>query len=145
VIEKTASKDIAKKREIIPENPSGEITLNIEEIPPLDVFYRPKHRAVLKRQRKKRKLDQTSSIAPQSEFMNVIWKDSEVNPSEDLTKLSQFAGAYTAATIDKATEVNQLIKEKDQKINQLEEQSAVEHQKINRFEEQLNLEKQKID
>ena len=77
--------------------------------------------------------------------MNVIWKDSEVNPSEDLTKLSQFAGAYTAATIDKATEVNQLIKEKDQKINQLEEQSAVEHQKINRFEEQLNLEKQKID
>ena len=48
--------------------------------------------------------------------MNVIWKDSEVNPFEDLTKLSQFVGAYTTATIDKATEVNQLIKEKNQKI-----------------------------
>jgi len=48
--------------------------------------------------------------------MNVIWKDSEVNPSEDLTKLSQFAGAYTAAMIDKGTAVNQLIKEKEQNI-----------------------------
>ena len=72
------------------------------------------------------KIDQTSSTAPQFEFMNVISKDSEVNPSEDLTKLSQFAGVYTTATIDKATEVNQLFKEKDQRINQLEEQAAVE-------------------
>ena len=58
--------------------------------------------------------------------MNVIWKDSEVNPSEDLTKLSQFAGTYKPAPIDKATEVNELIKEKDQKINQLEEHLATE-------------------
>jgi len=42
--------------------------------------------------------------------MNVIWKDSEVNPFEDLTKLSQFAGVHTTVTIDKAIEVNQLIK-----------------------------------
>lgn len=49
--------------------------------------------------------------------MNVIWKDLEVNPSEDLTKLSQFSGAYTTATIDKATEVSQLIREKDQRTN----------------------------
>ena len=105
--------------------------MNIEEIPPLDVFYSPKHRDVVKRQRKKRKIDQTSSTIPQSEFMNVLWKDSEVNPSEDLTKLSQFAGAYTTATINKATEVNQLFKEKDKRINQLEEQAAIEEQKIN--------------
>jgi len=54
VIEGTPSKDIAQKEiEIIPTSPSGEITLNIEEIPPLDVFYNPKHRVVFKRQRKK--------------------------------------------------------------------------------------------
>ena len=52
--------------------------------------------------------------------MNVIWKDLEVNPSENLTKLSQFAGLYRVSTIDKATKVNQLIKKRDQKINQLE-------------------------
>jgi len=122
MIEVTPSKDITQKDiEIIPKNPSGEITLNIEEMPPLDVFYSPKHRVVVKRQRKKRKIDQTSSTSPQSEFMNIIWKDSEVNPSEDLTKLSQSARAYTTTTIDKATKVNQLIKEKDQRINQLEE------------------------
>lgn len=77
--------------------------------------------------------------------MNFIWKYSEVNPSKDLTRLSQFAGTYTAATIDKATEVNQLIKEKDQKINHLEEQLIVQKQKSEQLEEQLNLEKQKID
>jgi len=43
-----------------------------------------------------------------------------------LTKLSQYAGAYTTATIDKAIEVNQSIKEKDQRITQLEEQLAKE-------------------
>ena len=79
------------------------------------VFYSPKHRAVVRKQRKRWKINHTSSIATQSEFVNVIWKDSEVNPSKDFTKLSQFVGAYTTATIDKATEVNQLIKEKDQK------------------------------
>lgn len=41
--------------EIIPENPSDEIVLRVEEIPPLDVFYSPKHRVVIKRQRKKEK------------------------------------------------------------------------------------------
>lgn len=76
-----------------------------------------KHSVVVKRWRKRRKIDQTSSLAPQSEFMNVIWKDLEVNPSEDLTKLSQFVGSYTNAKIDKATEVHQLIKENGQNIN----------------------------
>ena len=44
--------------EIIPENPTGEIMLKIEEIPPLDVFYSPKHRAVVRKQRKRRRNDQ---------------------------------------------------------------------------------------
>ena len=122
VIENPSSVDSAlKKIEIIPKYPSPYITLSIDDIPPLDVFYSPKHRSIVKRQRKKRNIDQASATVPQDESMNVIWKESEVNPSEDLTKLSQFAGAYRATTIDKETKVNQLVKEKDQKIKQLEE------------------------
>jgi len=38
-----------KKIEIIPKDPSDQVILQIEEIPPLDVFYSPKHRAIVKR------------------------------------------------------------------------------------------------
>jgi len=41
--------------EIIPENSFDEIVLRVEEIPPLDVFYSPMLKAVIKRQRKKEK------------------------------------------------------------------------------------------
>ena len=77
--------------------------------------------------------------------MNVVWKDSEVNPSEDLTKLSQYAGAYTTTTIDKASEVNQMIKEKDQIIALLDERAIMDHGKISQLEQQLIEEKQKIE
>ena len=33
---------------IIPKYPSDQIILQVEDIPPLDVFYSPKHRAVVK-------------------------------------------------------------------------------------------------
>ena len=61
-----------KDIEIIPENLTDEIVLHIEEIPPLDVFYNPKHRAVVKRQRKKRKIDHSPLLTPQIEMMNVV-------------------------------------------------------------------------
>ena len=86
--------------------------MQIEDIPPLDVFYSPKHRAVVKRQRKRRRLDQSSLLPEQTEMANVVWKG-EFNPSDDLTKLSQYAGAYSAATMDKGSEVRNLLKEKD--------------------------------
>jgi len=38
--------------EILPKGPSNQIILQVEDIPPLDVFYSPKHRDVVKRQRK---------------------------------------------------------------------------------------------
>lgn len=117
--------------EKIPENPSSEIILNIEEIPLLNVFYSPKHRVLVKRQRKKRKIYQVLATISQDEYRNVIWKDSEVDPFKDFSKLSQFAGAYTVATIDKETKVNKLIKEKYQKIKQLEDQLKAEKQWIN--------------
>jgi len=96
-----------KDVEMIPENPSDEIVLHVEEIPPLYVFYSPKHKNVIKRQRKKRKLDQSSLLPAQMEITNVVWRE-KLNPSKDLTKLSQYAGEYTATTMDKASQVSNL-------------------------------------
>jgi len=33
--------------------------------------------------------------------MDIIWKDSPMDPSENLTKLSQYVGAYATTTIVK--------------------------------------------
>ena len=33
-------------------------------------------------------MDQDMFSTPQEEFMNIVYKNTEVNPSEDLTKLS---------------------------------------------------------
>lgn len=63
------SKDV----EIIPKDPSDEIVLHIEEIPPLNVFDSPQHRVVVKRQRKKRMIDQSSLLPTQTEMANVVW------------------------------------------------------------------------
>ena len=58
--------------EIIPENPTAEIMLKIEEIPPLGIFYSPKHRVVVRKQRKTRRTDQDALLASQGEFLNVV-------------------------------------------------------------------------
>jgi len=100
--------------------PSSELILNIEEIPPLDIFYSPQHKAVVSRQRKKRKLENT--LSQDAEQLNVLWKDPTNNPTENLTKLSQIAGAYASATIDKASEVQQLLKEWEDQIQLLQQQ-----------------------
>lgn len=135
---------IHKDVEIIPENPFDEIVLHIEEIPPLDVFYNPKHRAVIKRQRKKRKIDKYPFLTSQMEITNVVWRR-EFNPSDDLTKISQYSGAYTAATMDKALKVSDLLKEKDQAINLLEAHAQKKQQKIEQLEQQLAVQKQLND
>lgn len=71
--EGTSSPPITHKDlEIFPENPSDEIVLHVEEIPPLDVFYNPEHRAIIKRQRKKRKVDQYPLLTSQMEITNVV-------------------------------------------------------------------------
>lgn len=80
---------------------SSELLLNVEEIPPSDVFYSRQHKAVVRRQRKKRKLGNAQDV----EQLDVLWKDPNNNPTENLTKLSQIVGAYASATIDKASEV----------------------------------------
>ena len=51
----------------------------------------------------------------------MLWKQ-EFDPSDDLTKLSQYAGAYSVVTIDKESEVSSLLKTKDQHIFSLQAQ-----------------------
>ena len=132
--------------------------MQIEEIPPLDVFFSPKHKAVVKRQRKRRRTDQPSLFPEETVTGNIIWKE-ELDPSDDLTKLSEFAGAYSAATINKASEVSLLLKTKDQENFSLQEQLSEARQKAeqaelqlitqqqtnNQLTQQLQEEKQRID
>lgn len=106
--------------EHLPIAPSSELLLGVEEIPPLDVFYSPQHKAVVRRQRKKRKLE--NALAQNAEHLDVLWKDPNNNPTENLTKLSQIAGAYASATINKASEVQQLLKERESQIQLLQQQ-----------------------
>ena len=67
---------------------------------------------------------------------NVVWKG-ELSPSEDLTKLSQFAGAYSAATIDKASEVSLLLKTKEHEVYALQAEVIEARNKAAQAEEQL--------
>jgi len=121
--EKSMEEPLTPSEEIkvIPAFPSSEIVLKEEGIPPLDIFYSPKHQAVMKRQRKKIKIDHFA-IFPGNKKMDVVWKDTPIDLSEKLTKLSQFVGAYAAAMIDKAKAVRNLIREKEERRRQLEDQ-----------------------
>ena len=65
---------------------SAKMVLKIEEITPLNIFYSSQHKAVVRRQRKKRKLD--VMLALEDEPLDVLWKDLAIDPSENLTKLS---------------------------------------------------------
>ena len=102
--------------------------LKIEEIPPLDVFYSPQHKAVVRRQhkavvrrqRKKRKLENV--LSHDAEQLDVLWQDPTTDPTENLTKLSQITGAYASAAIDKASEVRQLLNEKEDQVQVLQQQ-----------------------
>lgn len=102
----------------------------MEEIPPLQVFYSPKHRVVVKRQRKRRRIEPSSTVIPSDIPMDIVWKDTQTDPSENLTKFSQFTGAYASATIDKVAEVRKLIREKEERIQQLEQQLVEERQSL---------------
>jgi len=67
--------------------------------------------SVARRLRKRRRVE-THEIPLGNEPMDIFWKDIPSIPTENLTKLSQFAGAYAIATIDKAIEVYILLRER---------------------------------
>ena len=106
--------------EHIPITPSSEIMLKIEEIPPLDVFYSPQHKAVVRRQSKKIKLENV--LSHDAEQLDVLWQDPTTDPTENITKLSQITGAYAFAAIDKASEVRKLLNEKENQVQVMQKQ-----------------------
>lgn len=53
-----------------------------------------------------------------------------MDPSDNLTKLSQYIGSYASSTIDNAVEVKQLVTEKVERIKQLEQQLSEERQNV---------------
>ena len=101
-------------REIIPAHPTEQIVLQIEEIPSLDVFYSPNHKVVVKRI-KRRGMDDTVSKLT-NESVDVLWKDPLADHTENLTKLAQLVGEYATATIENATEVQLLLKQREDKV-----------------------------
>ena len=95
----------------------------------------------MKRQKKRRRTDQPSLFPEQKVTGNVLWKE-EFDPSDDLTKLSQYVGAYSAATIDKASELSSLLKTKDQDIFSLQAQLSEAQQKAEQVEHKLLVQQQ---
>ena len=62
--------------------------------------------------------------------MQVLQKGTQSTPGKELSRLSQFVGAYADATIQKAMEIETLIREKDQKMAQMEQSFFNEKQRI---------------
>lgn len=75
---------------------------------------------------------ETPELPPRNEPMEIVWKDISSNPTENLIRLSQFTSAYATATMDKDTEISVLLKEKEEKISQLEQQLETEKASVNR-------------
>ena len=57
-----------------------------------------------------------------NDLVDIVWKDTLVNPTEDLTKISQFAGENSNATIDKVAEVKLLLRKREERVQVLEKQ-----------------------
>ena len=94
----------SQNAEIIPTFPTSEIILKVTKIPPLDVFYNPLYKVVVRRQRKIRRVE-TPEIPPGNELMDIVWKDIPSNPTKNLGRMSKFTGEYATTTIDKANEI----------------------------------------
>ena len=118
-INESSSQIMDKK--VIPVVYTSEIILRVEEIPPLNIFYSLEHCDVMSRQKKKRRMEHSQELIPGSVPLDVVWKDYQANSYDELAKISQYAGAYATTTIFKATKVKQLVKEKYEKILQLEQ------------------------
>ena len=62
--------------------------------------------------------------------MQLTWKGTQSTPGKELSRLSQFAGAYAEATIHKATNIESLIMEKGKKMTRMEQSFFNEKQRI---------------
>jgi len=121
----------SQQTNIIPTLPTSEIILKVTEIPPLDVFYSPLHKAVVRRQTKRKRVE-TLELPTRNKPMDIVWRDIPFNPVEKLTRLSQLIGEHATATMKKATEVSTLLREKEERIAQLEQQLEAEKANVNK-------------
>lgn len=60
------------------------------------------------------------SQTSQKKIVDILWKDSLVDRTKHLTKLSQYAKAYATSTVDKASEVRMFLKQKEDRIQELD-------------------------
>ena len=56
----------SQQTEIIPTLPTSEIVLKVTKILPLDVFYNPLHKAIVRRQRKRKRVE-TPKLPPRND------------------------------------------------------------------------------
>lgn len=78
--------------------------------------------------------------------MDIVWRDIPFSTAENLTRLSHFMGAYATVTMEKATEVSTLLKEKQERIAQLEQQLETEKASVNKqAAEELTQLQQRMD
>ena len=56
------------------------------------------------------------------EQLDVLWQDPTTDPTKNLTKLSQITGEYASAAIDKASEVQKLLNEKEDQVQVFRQQ-----------------------
>lgn len=107
-------------KEVILIVPTSEIILKVEEILYLNIFCSLEHHDVVSWHKKKRRMEHSQELLPRSIPLDVVWKYYQANSFHELAKLSKYVWAYAMTTIFKATEVQQLVKEKDEKILHLE-------------------------
>ncbi len=73
--------------------PTSPVFLNVEELPPSDVFYSSQHKSILKMGRKKKNLDDTwaltTRISSQTSSLDIVWKGTSIAPYEELKELTQ--------------------------------------------------------
>lgn len=58
---------------------------------------------------------ETPEIPPGNELIDIVWSDIPSNIAKNLTTLSQFIGASSTPTMDKATEILFFVKGKGRK------------------------------
>ena len=78
------------------------------------------------------------SQTSQMNRLTFFWKDSLADPIEHLTKLSQYAGAYAIATVDKATEVRVFLRQKSNSSEKMKKNMA----QFQKYLESLKLQNQ---
>ena len=83
-------------------------------------------------------IDQSQTLVLGDPSFEVLWKGLQSTPTKELRRLTQFIGAYASTTMNKTTEIQQLLKEKEDKIMQLEQSLGNEKKRIaNQWQEQL--------